>query len=841
MLPPLPSAHCQWGCSNSQAKSFTKGTGRGCSSMTSYFRTAPRLTNECYNSLCNKSLALLPCQFYNAQSIFVMFDRRSDSHILRACCVLARTASARRLKKRCTKGFLADHGSEQLDLVLVPIDKSVLASIRVTRWNILCMKMSRTEIWLQTSVLETAFGKNRKKTKNKAHQRNGNGQSVWKWSRCVLVSGDATILDSSPLCLEVVDQDSEFYGRTATIETELLKAEKAGANVVMANDFTSSNGSVPDDLITLTHLHEPALVYSLRKRYEKNIIYTATGPILIALNPFKPLPALYDDVAKNDYWVAGEEAEKSGLKPHIYKTAHAAFRAMMRGIEMQAYGTNDECSISDQVVLVSGESGSGKTATAKHIMNYLASLSQRRAMLGRRRRDASPGRSEPSGPRRLSSVRTSRALSWKAGALVEERILESSPILEAFGNARTVRNDNSSRFGKFIELQFKRTGSLVGARIETYLLEKVRIVCQSEGERNFHIFYELLEALSEDENAKFFLDNYTVSDFKMTNSRRDGASDAALFDDLVLAMSTVGFESCIQEDIFSCCAAFLHASNLTFTSPNEESSQVDYSNPHLNPVLLLLGLETDAFNSAVTGNEIEIGKQRFTRQLPVEGAQQALEAFIKETYSAVFSFLVDTINKRIDYKPARGTLNPSGKAATISVLDIFGRVQKRRFVHTAVLLSSSESVQLTSWKGIEWEFIEFPDNREVLDLIDNSTTGILSILADQSRAPRTTDKTFVESLYKKCEKHPHFMGSALHKGKGQFIIAHYAGLVLYDSSGFVEKNRDKTPHLRNRIDQTNPHYIRCLKPNQSLQPNDLDCAVIGNLVSYFDKATNSEV
>jgi myosin-5 len=256
-------------------------------------------------------------------------------------------------------------------------------------------------------------------------------------------------------------------------------------------------------------------------------------------------------------------------------------------------------------------------------------------------------------------------------------VLESNPILEAFGNARTVRNDNSSRFGKFIELQFKQTGSLVGAKIETYLLEKVRLIHQSEGERNFHIFSELLAAEGGDEREKYMLGDYTVQDFKMTNSsgtfdRRDGEDDAELFDELSLAMSTMGFDSDAQDDIFACSAAFLHAFNLTFVSPTEDSSKVDGSNPHLEPALKLLGLNRDAFDSAMTEYELEIGNQTFTRQLTAEGAQKALEAFVKSTYGAMFAFIVSTVNKQIDYKPARGVPKLLGKAATISVLDIFG-------------------------------------------------------------------------------------------------------------------------------------------------------------------------
>jgi myosin-5 len=256
-------------------------------------------------------------------------------------------------------------------------------------------------------------------------------------------------------------------------------------------------------------------------------------------------------------------------------------------------------------------------------------------------------------------------------------VLESNPILEAFGNARTLRNDNSSRFGKFIELQFKQTGSLIGASIETYLLEKVRLVHQSEGERNFHIFYELLASAMDEEREMFMLGDYTVKDFKMTNmsgtyDRRDGEDDLDLFDELVFSMGTMGFEKETQDDIFCCIAGFLHAFNLSFTAPTDESSKVDESNPHLDATLKMLGLDKDAFNSAMTEYDIEIGKQIFTKQFTVEGAQKALEAFVKGTYGAMFSFIVSTVNKKIDYKPAGGEPKLHVKAGSISVLDIFG-------------------------------------------------------------------------------------------------------------------------------------------------------------------------
>lgn len=181
----------------------------------------------------------------------------------------------------------------------------------------------------------------------------------------------------------------------------------------------------------------------------------------------------------------------------------------------------------------------------------------------------------------------------------------------------------------------------------------------------------------EDEREKYMLGEFTAEDFKMTNSsgtfdRRDGEDDAELFDELALAMSTMGFDPDVQEDIFCCVAAFLHAFNITFSAPTEESSKVDESNDHLEPTLNLLGLDREAFNAAMTEYDIEIGNSTFTKPLTAEGAEKALEAFVKGTYGAMFSFIVNTVNKKIDYKPARGVPKLLGKAASISVLDIFG-------------------------------------------------------------------------------------------------------------------------------------------------------------------------
>jgi hypothetical protein len=334
------------------------------------------------------------------------------------------------------------------------------------------MTLVNTCVWVQGSVLAKAIGKDSgaSKQSNNASKtsldldRTG---GTWSWTKCFLQTGDISSLDNPGVSLEVQvsDYESEWNGASVTIPSELLKDaallnEAHCAPIVMANEWESVQGdetdssptttstttttthfsAPPDDLISLTHLHEPAVVNCLKERYRRDLIYTATGPILIALNPFKSLPALYDDSIMHDYWFAGEGLEQNlELKPHVYKNAHVAFRSMMKGLEQKTTEMKDTMSPNDkgqlgmridQSMLVSGESGAGKTVTTKHVMKYLATLSQRKAdhskqQQQRRLRESSPGRStnETRLSRQLSTrySHSSRAASWKVGAQVEER------------------------------------------------------------------------------------------------------------------------------------------------------------------------------------------------------------------------------------------------------------------------------------------------------------------------------------------------------------------------------------------------------------------------------------
>ena len=349
--------------------------------------------------------------------------------------------------------------------------------------------------------------------------------------------------------------DIEPFEIVLTIDIESAERDELEDIKIRDNDSTQQVVGGVDDLIGLTHLHEPAILHALRLRYDSDVIYTSTGPILIAINPFKSMP-LYTDEMMEQYRQQGEmgfvqdtqKPEKGKKKkppvdtgkrlpPHAYLTADDAYRAMMRGIEMslsggagrrevakrrragEVKGANDDMETpTNQSILVSGESGAGKTVTTKIVLNYFAMLSK------------------------IADQKAGIDTSEKEGKVrVEQQVLDSNPILEAFGNARTIRNDNSSRFGKYIDIRFAQSGKLMGATIDTYLLEKVRLIHQTEGERNFHVFYQFLESASEEERDEYFLGDMQLEDFALVNQsgtydRRDMVSDVDMHVEMMDAM-----------------------------------------------------------------------------------------------------------------------------------------------------------------------------------------------------------------------------------------------------------------------------------------------------------------
>jgi myosin-5 len=751
-----------------------------------------------------------------------------------------------------------------------------------------------------------------------SNSQQGSRSSSWGWKRGNLVDsskGNITIT------LDVGSPE------TSTEPLVLAASAMSVGDVVMANEYEiSSDGKsiCPDDLISLTHLHEPSVVECLEQRYEDNHIYTATGPVLLALNPFQNIRGLYGESTMKQYWEKAESNSAETLPPHVYAIADNAFRSMMRKLD-ETLG--DEFPVGcDQSILVSGESGSGKTVTTKFVMKYLAALSQRAGSKPQEKRayekvadtrSLKPAQSRESAESEGSDqglLNVTNLNGSGAENSIEGQVLQSNPILESFANARTFRNDNSSRFGKFIELQFTRMGRLVGAQIETYLLEKVRLVNPSAGERNYHIFYEMLSgSMNTQELRSYFIaPTATPEDFKLTATgtygRRDGVSDKETFGATRAAMNTMGFPKEEQGDIFATVAAILHASNLTFLDYDLESA-LDNENVHLQPVCHLLGVTPEDLNRALCHVTISAGNEAQVQQnLPVDKAVKGLEALLKATYGTLFTYMVSRINDSISYQRGYDSEDDASiydpdldPAAVIGVLDIFGFESfKTNSFEQLCINYCNEALQQQfnafvlkneqaeyEREGIDWSFIDFPENQDVLDLIDKRGSGILGILDDQCKAPGTTDRSFALDVTNKCKNHQRFSADSKQIARLQFSVHHYAGAVEYSTQGFIVKNRDELPkeatellqnsfnpfirhladvieftrtqksaskgnsanefrrqessmaretvggefrrqlrHLREKIDHMTPHYVRCLKPNDELVQDHFDRAAI---------------
>lgn len=428
-----------------------------------------------------------------------------------------------------------------------------------------------TRVWIQEtavngSVAAKSFTKKASSLSSNGTSSNNNGSdsekdpvivrttSPWNWKLGILLENSA----ASGVVVRRIDEKDEAQKHTYAYKKKLKESPPKTTNdttetirlpadalkkgqVLLANTYPKAKDGrmiCPDDLISLTHLHEPSVIECLIHRYNDDIIYTACGPILLALNPFHNLKDMYSDATMKRYWHHAEQNTNEALPPHVFAVADAAFRNMMRHLEMSDKMTAP--SGCDQSILVSGESGAGKTVTMKFAMKYLAALSQRLSefhakhgrpaylglhkhkgdnpstVIGKTHTDplalrghtfavksqpspyspaSSPRHNNNNNKDQAESIASAASLSLQTDS-IENQVLQSNPILESFGNARTVRNDNSSRFGKFIELQFTRYGKLVGAQIQVYLLEKVRLVHQTAGERNYHVFFEFMSGVS---------------------------------------------------------------------------------------------------------------------------------------------------------------------------------------------------------------------------------------------------------------------------------------------------------------------------------------------------------
>ena len=591
-----------------------------------------------------------------------------------------------------------------------------------------------------------------------------------------------------PRTVRIHDEFNMRYNNTVlTVSNQEYRDHVLPANGNTRNSSTQHQSHTshpfipPKNLIELVHLHEPSLVQSLHIRYAYDQVYTHCGPILLALNPFTHIPRLYGDEVIQTYrhcsmhtYDASSNTSSvyESVEPHIYSIADAAFLAMQASIATSReqnraiVGTGNKRNHPptsttantstkgripmDQSILISGESGAGKTYNTKMAMRYLASISRQHMVV------SSPSSTLTSTFDPLSSSSPPKSM--------EQQVLQSNPILESFGNARTVRNDNSSRFGKLINIKFHYSGYILGASIDTYLLEKVRLVRQAPGERNYHIFYQLLFGLI-DSNQRHALgiQGCTVEDFKITCmsgtfDRRDGVCDTSTYRELVQALDTVGFSSQEQEQLFHVITGLLHMSNIDFHENTEssDSSNVNIHHPSLNPVLHLLGVQIQSLNQALCTCTLTVRGEVMIKKLNVDKAEKAKEALMKATYGALFEYIVYKVNQSMSTTTTKATATAIHdndctpgiqENAHIKILDIFGfesfhinsfeqlcinycnEALQQQFNRFVFKMEQEEYER----EGIEWLFIEFPDNQDILDLIERKHVGILSLLDEQCR------------------------------------------------------------------------------------------------------------
>ncbi|XP_077423265.1 unconventional myosin-Vc isoform X1 [Vanacampus margaritifer] len=592
-----------------------------------------------------------------------------------------------------------------------------------------------------------------------------------------------------------------------------------------------------NDLTALSYLHEPAVLHNLKVRFlESKIIYTYCGIILVALNPYKQLH-IYGDAIIHEY--SGQNM--GDMDPHIFAVAEEAYKQMARDHKNQS-------------IIISGESGAGKTVSARYAMRYFAVVSK-------------------------SGSKTQ----------IEDKVLASNPITEAIGNAKTIRNDNSSRFGKFTEISFDNRYRIIGANMRTYLLEKSRVVFQAESERNYHIFYQLcacahlpqfkaLKLMSADE----FLYTGMGGDIMI-----DGVDDRKGMAETQQTFSMLGLKEDFQSDVFKVLAAILHLGNVEIKSSGDDRSSISHSDSHLCIVCELLGVRADDLVRWLCNRRLVLVAETVVKPLHKDRAVNSRDALAKRIYAHVFNCIINRINKALQV--------PGKQHAFIGVLDIYGfetfdinsfeqfcinyaneKLQQQFNLHV-FKLEQEEYMK----EDVPWTLIDFYDNQPVIDLIE-AKMGILVLLDEECLFPQGTDQSWLQKLYNYLDSNPLFERPKM--SNETFVIQHFADKVEYQCKGFLEKNRDalyeelfevlrlsKFAFLANffqeegqstlnvkgikvkparpgvksankqlrasigdkfrsslsllmeTLNATTPHYVRCIKPNDEKLPFEYDC------------------
>ncbi|XP_027712834.1 myosin-10 [Vombatus ursinus] len=535
-------------------------------------------------------------------------------------------------------------------------------------------------------------------------------------------------------------------------------AENGKKAMVNKDDIQKMNPpkfSKVEDMAELTCLNEASVLHNLKDRYYSGLIYTYSGLFCVVINPYKNLPIYSENIIE---MYRGKKRHE--MPPHIYAISESAYRCMLQDRE-------------DQSILCTGESGAGKTENTKKVIQYLAHVAS-----------SHKGRKDHNIPGEL-----------------ERQLLQANPILESFGNAKTVKNDNSSRFGKFIRINFDVTGYIVGANIETYLLEKSRAVRQAKDERTFHIFYQLLSGAGEHLKSDLLLEGFNNYRF-LSNGYIPipGQQDKDNFQETMEAMHIMGFSHDEILSMLKVVSSVLQFGNISFKKERNTDQASMPENTVAQKLCHLLGMNVMEFTRAILTPRIKVGRDYVQKAQTKEQADFAVEALAKATYERLFRWLVHRINKALDRTKRQG-------ASFIGILDIAGfeifelnsfeqlcinytnEKLQQLFNHTMFVLEQEEYQR----EGIEWNFIDFGlDLQPCIDLIERPANppGVLALLDEECWFPKATDKTFVEKLVQEQGTHSKFQKPRQLKDKADFCIIHYAGKVDYKADEWLMKNMD---------------------------------------------------
>jgi myosin heavy subunit len=615
------------------------------------------------------------------------------------------------------------------------------------------------------------------------------------------------------------------------------------------------------DMVGLKNLDEASILHNLRLRYDKDVIYTNVGRILVSLNPFKMLP-IYSPGVMDQYMESGSR----DLDPHVYGVADDAFRAMV------ATGKDQSC-------IVSGESGAGKTEATKLFLQYIAEKSKREGAQGGAAKGGKKG----------------GAGGGDDSSSIQNKVLEANPLMEAFGNAKTVRNNNSSRFGKWIQIQMSKNGEIVGGSITNYLLEKSRLVLQSEGERNYHIFYQLCAGAMSDPRLKERLELMDATQYFYLNQSKKPATQIPNVDDAdewkstLMAFDVVRVDPKTLDAVLLLLAGVLHLGNVRFGKGSGEGTSVVANEEVLALAAEQLGTKKEVLAKALTQRQLVTGKETTWGNNSPDQAAEARDALAKQAYSMLFDWLIEQINASLG-------LAKSGVAKNnIGVLDIFGfeSFEQNSFEQLCINYCNEKlqghfndhifTLEQAEYakEGVDVAKIKFEDNAAVIELIEaGKGAGILSKIEEEIKTGRGTDATLLQKV---------LAGAAATNGvlaapdvkllkkkpalKDAFVFRHYAGPVDYDTRGFIEKCRDTLPvalmavglgsshellkklfkqaeaeagkkktlgtqfkdqlaQLMGALTATQPHFVRCIKPNAEKVGNLFQAPMVLSQLRY---------